>query len=234
MDYKEHYRVDAESFDYFDKRYQTQAERRRNESVLHFCTAKAGEKVLDLGSGRGWLAIELAKRGCKVTAVDLTEKNLEYIKKINSTIDCRLGSAYELPFDSERFDWIVMNEVLEHLEEPAKALAHIRGFLEQGGKVMVSVPFREKINYSLCIHCNKLTPHNAHLHSFDLISIRKLFRNNGYNIIKEHLYLNKFLTLVRFNDIFRFLPYFLWHIKDCSANFLWGKASYLSVIAQIK
>lgn len=234
MDYKEHYRIDAESFDYFDKQYQTQTERRRNEEVLHFCTAKAGEKVLDLGSGRGWFAIEMAKRGCKVTAVDLSEKNLEYIQGINPAIVTRLGSAYDLPFQHDKFDWIVMNEVLEHLEEPEKALEHVKAFLNPGGKVMISVPYKEKINYSLCIHCNKLTPHNAHLHSFDIIQIRKMFRHHGYEVIKEHLYLNKALTMLKVNDLFKLFPYWLWHIKDTAVNSILGKANYLSVIAQVK
>jgi ubiquinone/menaquinone biosynthesis C-methylase UbiE len=234
MNYKEHYRIDAESFDYFDKQYQTQTERRRNEEVLHFCTAKAGEKVLDLGSGRGWFAIAMAKRGCKVTAVDLSEKNLEYIHKINPNIHTELGSAYELPFEKERFDWIVMNEVLEHLEDPSKALDHIKNFLEPQGKVMISVPYKEKINYSLCIHCNQLTPHNAHLHSFDIISIRKLFRNSGYTILKEHTYLNKILVQLKVNDLLSFFSFWLWRWKDDAANCLVGKPSYLSVIAKVK
>ncbi len=233
MNYQEHYRIDAEAFDYFDKQYQTQTERRRNEEVLHICTAKTGEKVLDLGSGRGWFSLEMAKRGCLVTAVDLSEKNLKYINKMNPIINCKLGSAYELPFKEERFDWIVMNEVLEHLEEPAKALLHIREFLKPEGKLMISVPYKEKINYSLCIHCNQLTPHNAHLHSFDLIQLRKLFRNNGYQVIKENLYLNKILALLRVNDLFRPFPYWLWHLKDSATNTIFGKASYLSVIAKI-
>jgi 2-polyprenyl-3-methyl-5-hydroxy-6-metoxy-1,4-benzoquinol methylase len=234
MDYKEHYRIDAESFDYFDKQYQTQTERRRNEEVLHFCTAQAGEKVLDLGSGRGWFAIEMAKRGCMVTAVDLSEKNLEYIHKANKTIECKIGSAYELPFDSERFDWIVMNEVLEHLEEPEKAIEHLKSYLDPNGKVMISVPYKEKINYSLCIHCNKLTPHNAHLHSFDMIQLRKLFRHHGYDVLKEHLYLNKVLTMFKVNELLKFMPFWLWHIKDSAANRIFGKASYLSIIAKWK
>lgn len=234
MNYKEHYRIDAESFDYFDKQYQTQTERRRNEEVLHLCTAKVGEKVLDLGSGRGWFAFEMARRGCIVTAVDLSEKNLAYIRKTNSTIDCRIGNSYELPFAVERFDWIVMNEVLEHLEEPQKALLHIKSFLTPNGKIMISVPYKEKLSYSLCIHCNQLTPHNAHLHSFDIIKIRKLFRNNGYTIIKEHLYLNKILIFTNTNELLRFMPFYLWHLKDHWANIIFGKASYLSIIAQAK
>lgn len=234
MDYSEHYRIDAESFDYFDQKYQTQAERRRNEEVLHFCKAKVGEKVLDLGSGRGWFAILLAKRGCSVSAVDLSEKNLEHIRSTNPAIDCRLGSAYELPFTGERFDWIVMNEVLEHLEEPGKALQHIRQFLKPGGKVLISVPNKEKITYSLCIHCNQLTPHNAHLHSFDLNSIQRLLSKSGFEIVGKHLYLNKLLTATGWISMMKILPFFFWHIKDVSLNYLFGKAGYLSVIAKMK
>ncbi len=234
MDYQEHYRIDAESFDYFDRKYQTQAERRRNEEVLHFCDAMAGETVLDLGSGRGWFSIEMAKRGCRVYAVDLSEKNLEHIRSKEPSIECRLGSAYELPFQSERFDWIVMNEVLEHLEEPEKALEHVKQFLSPQGKLLISVPYMEKIAYSLCIHCNQLTPHNAHLHSFDMIKLRKMFRHCGLDIVKEHLYLNRILATTRLIDMLRFMPFHLWHIKDMSMNFLFGRASYVSMIAKLK
>jgi len=75
MDFKKHYKLDAELFDYFGADQLTQNERRRNHYVLKHFTPHSGDKILDIGSGRGWFSLEMAKKGFDITAVDLSQKN---------------------------------------------------------------------------------------------------------------------------------------------------------------
>ena len=63
MDFKKHYKLDAELFDYFGADQLTQNERRRNHYVLKHFTTHSGDKILDTGSGRGWFSLEMAKKG---------------------------------------------------------------------------------------------------------------------------------------------------------------------------
>lgn len=51
------------------------------------------------------------------------------------------GSAYEIPKENECFDTVLCTAVLEHLEEPAKAIAEANRVLKKGGIAIYTVPF---------------------------------------------------------------------------------------------
>ncbi len=70
-------------------------------------------------------------------------------------IDVRAGagvdvvaSVYSIPFKDAAFDIVLCISVLEHLEEPAKAIEEMKRVLKPGGKIIVSVPFMYPIHES--------------------------------------------------------------------------------------
>lgn len=52
-----------------------------------------------------------------------------------------IGTAYSIPADDESFDSVLCTEVMEHLEEPAKALIECWRVLKPGGYAMFTSPF---------------------------------------------------------------------------------------------
>ena len=92
MNYKEHYRLDALEFDYWGADQFSPSETRRNQTVFDLCPVKQGDKVLDIGSGRGWFSMYAAELGAEVTALDLSEDNLKRIKELNPLINTVCGS----------------------------------------------------------------------------------------------------------------------------------------------
>lgn len=234
MDFKKHYKLDAELFDYFGPNQLTQNERRRNHYILKYFTPHSGDKIMDLGSGRGWFSFEMAKLGYDITAVDLSQKNLDALKERTARVKTIYGSAEDLPFTEERFDWIVMNEVLEHLENPVQVLKHIQQFLTPLGKIFISVPYNETIVQELCVHCHQLTPRNAHLHSFTKKSLKRLAADSSLFIINDFTYLHKIFTKTGLIRLLRPMPNWLFTIKDqflCTIN---SKAEYISLILMRK
>lgn len=78
----------------------------------------SGEKVLDIGSGRAFLANEMAKTGALITGIELSEKNVAISKRLYKQDNLKfiLGNAWkDLP--DEKFDTIVMSNVLEHIDD---------------------------------------------------------------------------------------------------------------------
>jgi HemK-related putative methylase len=72
----------------------------------------AGSKVLDLGSGSGACGIAAARRGCRVTAVDINPSAVR-CTRINALLnnvdlDIRQGDLFG-PLESERFDMVLFN-----------------------------------------------------------------------------------------------------------------------------
>jgi 2-polyprenyl-3-methyl-5-hydroxy-6-metoxy-1,4-benzoquinol methylase len=96
--------------------------------------------VLEVGCGEGHVTAKLADffPGAKVVGTDLSEEVIETARRLHPGLDFRAESIYELDRRGERFDLIVACEVLEHLEDPAAALAAIARARPR--HVFVSVP----------------------------------------------------------------------------------------------
>lgn len=234
MNYKEHYRIDAIEFDYWGADQISPVETRRNQTVFELCQIIAGDKVLDIGSGRGWFSLYAASLGADVTALDLSAENLLKIKEQNSSITTVLGDACEIPIEGEKFDWIVALEVLEHIVEPKTAIQQWKNLLKPTGKILLSVPNKEIIRYSLCIHCNQKTPHNAHLHSFDKDALIKLFNRQDCWVKSTHLFSHRVMTVLPITNLVRKLPYRFWRFWDKACRIFGDKYSYLAIIATQK
>ncbi len=234
LNYKEHYHNDALVFDYWGADQLSPTEIRRNQTIFELCQVKAGDKILDIGSGRGWFSLHAAEKGAEVTALDLSSENLNKIKEINPSISVVYGDACEIPIEDMTFDWIVALEVLEHLEDPKLAIQHWKTMLKPEGRLLVTVPFKEDIRYTLCIHCNQKTPINAHLHSFDKDTLIKLFIRSGYWVKDTELFVHKLLTLLRITKLIRKLPYKYWSFLDNLSGMFSKKYSYIALIATLK
>lgn len=233
MDYKEHYRQDALAFDYFRAEKQTPAEIRRTQFTLSLCQIRPGMRVLDVGSGRGWFSLAAAKLGAEVTALDLSEENLARIKAEDPSIETVFGDACAVP-ELGKFDLIVALEVLEHLVEPEKALRGIRERLKEDGTLLLTVPYKEVIRYSLCIHCNQKTPVNAHLHSFDRESLGALLLKNGFRIKAAKRFYHRGMELFRLNQLTRKLPLGVWSCLDRICGVFGDRYSHLAIMAGIR
>ena len=97
-------------------------------------------RVLDIGTGPGFFAICLAKRGFDVTAVDYTPAMLERAKANagcwNEFITFRRMDAQALEFADGTFDAIVTRNLTWNLEDPARAYREWRRVLKKGGKLL--------------------------------------------------------------------------------------------------
>lgn len=106
----------------------------------------SGEHLLDLGSGPGHLALELAREvGARghVVALDPSESMREVARAeaadsdVGDQVSIQDGDAAALPFDDGSFDGVAVVQVLEHLEDPGAALAEVHRVLRPRGRVVV-------------------------------------------------------------------------------------------------
>ena len=235
-DHINHYRLDAELFDYFDEGTGATRdfEQRLRGYVLSLCDVKPGYRVLDLGSGSGWVAKDLTLKHARVISVDLYQKNLKRIKQglRHEQDDFVIADAYNIPFGENSFDLVVASEVLEHLDSPGAVLQELQRVLIPKGKMVASTPYKERIQYYLCIHCNKKTPANAHLHSFDEHSLMSLFESQNFGRIHFRKFGNKFLLFARVYYLLRFLPFGLWKALDRMVNLVLPKPLHIAAVAE--
>jgi ubiquinone/menaquinone biosynthesis C-methylase UbiE len=117
--------------------------------------APAAAAVLEIAPGPGFLAIELARRGLYVRAVDISKTFVEIARRnaleAGQKVQFELGNAAALPIESASVDFVVCRAAFKNFSEPVKALIEMRRVLRSGGMALlidmrrdVSVPEIQK------------------------------------------------------------------------------------------
>jgi 2-polyprenyl-3-methyl-5-hydroxy-6-metoxy-1,4-benzoquinol methylase len=221
FDYKMHYQEDAIHFDYFKEEESSagKEETRRLHQAIINRIPKNADLILDIGCGNGWAAQHFLAKGKKVISMDISNKNPIKVLKDNPNENhaAVVADAYHLPFKKNSVDAIIASEVMEHVYDPKLFISKLGRVLKPGGKLIITTPYNEKIEYFLCVHCNKPTPKNAHLHSFSETNIADFIPKEFADFKTSH-FSNKYFVRLRLNLLTSFLPFGLWKIKDSLLN----------------
>jgi ubiquinone/menaquinone biosynthesis C-methylase UbiE len=110
--------------------------------VLEALALQPGERLLDIGTGPGFLAAAAAETvgpSGHVCGIDVSEPLLAYARKRAgaSWLEFRYADATALPLDGGGFDAAVSMQVLEYVPEVDAALAELARVLRPGGRALV-------------------------------------------------------------------------------------------------
>jgi ubiquinone/menaquinone biosynthesis C-methylase UbiE len=100
--------------------------------------------ALDVGTGKGLLAIELARTGMAVVSVDVDGEEQELAKflaqeaGVGSRMTFVHGDAAHLSYPDGHFGCVAMMDVLHHLDEPGPVLREMARVLEHAGRIIVA------------------------------------------------------------------------------------------------
>ncbi len=99
-----------------------------------------GQSVLDLGTGTGVMARELARRGCRVAASDISSGQVDMAAELAAQacldIDFKTGVASQIDWPDNSFDVVTALQCWWYFDHP-KAIAEINRVLKPGGRLAV-------------------------------------------------------------------------------------------------
>ena len=231
--YKEHYQNDAEIYDYTEESenaIEREEINRLRQNILAEIPSES-KWILDVGCGGAWLAKSLVPKGRNVISMDISDVNPIRAMKEISTLNhhALVADVFEMPVRPNSIDCIVASEIIEHVPDPKKFLAALFEVLKPQGKLIVTTPYNELIRTSLCIHCNRLTPHNAHLHSFTEQKMKKYLPADAGRVTMTVLN-SKFLVKTGIQKLLRFLPLSIYQAIDSFGMAITKKKAYRLMI----
>lgn len=100
------------------------------------------DRVLDVATGPGFVAIAFAEAGCEVVGIDLTEAPLAIAEQMRQSrgltnLRFQLGDAEHLSFGEEAFDIVVSRFALHHCEDPQRVIAEMGRVCRSQGLVAI-------------------------------------------------------------------------------------------------
>lgn len=144
--------------------------------VLVYLTKKRG-RFLDLGCGGGRNSIAAAKRGLTAVGVDLYSQSLTVAKKYAKmekvdykTKFIKRNLENLKPGSLGKFDYCILQEVIEHLTNYRKVISFARHSLNDGGILILTTPNNPK-------QWNLLDDYARHLRRFTIPEIKKELKN---------------------------------------------------------
>ncbi len=159
--------------------------------MLAIDSIKSNTSILDIGCATGYFAKELAKKGCETYGVDkdriALKKASKYCKEV---IQCDLDNIKICHAPKKHFDYVLMLDVLEHLQNPKLAISQVGKFLKKDGRLVVSVPniAHASIRWGLLKgdfdYTNTGILDSTHVHFYTLKSISRLLEKEGFRILK--------------------------------------------------
>ena len=100
--------------------------------------------ILDIGSGKGIMALSLARAGYSFTSVDnneemlkITALNLAY-ENLLSQAELHVMDAYSLEFKENSFDNVFMIEALHHMDDVERIFSEIDRVLRKNGQIILA------------------------------------------------------------------------------------------------
>jgi SAM-dependent methyltransferase len=113
------------------------------DGYLHLARARHQERVLDAATGDGIVADRLAKRGCEVTALDISS---DLFWNRQPHIEYKEGDAEEMEF-VEGFDLITLRNSFHYFPNPQKVISRIHASLREGGRFLLMEPVATEQSY---------------------------------------------------------------------------------------
>ena len=142
---------------------------------------QGSKKLLDLGCGSGAKLFEFAERGYEVWGVDVGEDSIRICRELLPQGHFIQGELQETGLPDSYFDYIRIDNALEHVPNPKEMIAECHRLLRGGGPLMIYVPHGRSLSMRFMKGNSISAWIPFHLQLFTPKSLRWLLEDAGFN-----------------------------------------------------
>ena len=159
-------------------------------AILSLVEEGTYDKILDIGTGTGYLAFPLAERypSSTVYGIDIADaiiaKNQEMVKEKGITnLQFMAFDGLQYPFEDESIDLMVTRYAFHHFPNVVVAIQQMHKILRKGGRVMISDPMKHEKDKKGIIDDYMGIKKDGHIQFYSAKELDELFLQNGF--VKE-------------------------------------------------
>jgi demethylmenaquinone methyltransferase / 2-methoxy-6-polyprenyl-1,4-benzoquinol methylase len=134
---------------------------RWRERAADLARVGPGSRALDVATGTGDLAIELARRGAEVTGLDFSEPMLELARRKAPGLDWVQGDALELAYGDGEFDAVTVGFGARNFSDLDRGLREMARVTRPGGRVVVleiTTPQKAPLSWFFRVWFDRVVP----------------------------------------------------------------------------
>jgi SAM-dependent methyltransferase len=150
----------------------------------------ANSHVLDVGCSTGYVALALMQRGCTIVGIEQDERAAEAARSICEDVLVGDVETLEFPFPPASFDVVLCGDLIEHLRDPQRFLAHVRPLLREKGRLVLTTPnvanwvVRLGLLFGRWRYTERGILDRTHSHLFTRKTLVEALRTAGYRIVE--------------------------------------------------
>ena len=153
--------------------------------------------VIEFGSATGQMTELLRRISKTVTAVDGSRDFIETAKnRIGDAENVEFHESYFEDFKiDKKFDCVIMHHVLEHIINPTSLLFKMKGFINEGGIIAISVPNANAFSRQLAVKMNILSSvyeltdndkRHGHYRVYDWNMLEETLEYSGFGVLGKY------------------------------------------------
>lgn len=170
-------------------------------------------KILEIGFGNGSFLLALKQRGYKnLYGIDFESKTISSLK--DQGINVQIANVEEeIPFD-ERFDLIIMNNVIEHFLDPIKVLRNCKAKLSSSGEIIFITPNTDALELLIFKKYWAGFHSPRHTFLFKRNSVKMLCKNLGLSLVKTQSVSDPAQWAISIQNVFQSIQFTRTRLKN--------------------
>jgi SAM-dependent methyltransferase len=167
----------------------SQGTRLRISEVLATLICAVGEfgkaDVLECGCGAGAYSNAISRNFKSVCAFDINPKLVEAARANVKAVHFFIGDVQDMAVKENRFDIVLMADVIEHLKDPDKAIKNANSVLRKNGILAATVP---SARWGLLYKFFSMRKEEiGHYNLYDFKGLGDIFRRNGFDVLSHKM-----------------------------------------------